>query len=128
MTGDAPLALSVSGLPRGLKFDRATGIISGSVSSSGDHAFTVKASNKAGKTEARYHIVAGDALALTPPMGWNSYDAFGDSVYETEVLSNAALAQNPSPTRRLGHRRGGFSVVRQQGRRHSRAKPRGRLY
>jgi hypothetical protein len=27
--------------------------------------------------------------ALTPPMGWNSYDAFGDSVTEAEVLSNA---------------------------------------
>ena len=27
--------------------------------------------------------------ALTPPMGWNSYDAFGDSVTEGEVLDNA---------------------------------------
>jgi hypothetical protein len=27
--------------------------------------------------------------ALTPPMGWNSYDAFGDSVTEAEVLTNA---------------------------------------
>jgi hypothetical protein len=25
----------------------------------------------------------------TPPMGWNSYDAFGDSVTEAEVLANA---------------------------------------
>lgn len=25
----------------------------------------------------------------TPPMGWNSYDAFGDSVTESEVLANA---------------------------------------
>jgi alpha-galactosidase len=29
------------------------------------------------------------ALALTPPMGWNSYDAFGDSVTESEVMANA---------------------------------------
>jgi alpha-galactosidase len=27
--------------------------------------------------------------APTPPMGWNSYDAFGDSVTEAEVLANA---------------------------------------
>ena len=27
--------------------------------------------------------------AATPPMGWNSYDAWGSSVTETEVLSNA---------------------------------------
>ena len=38
----------------------------------------------AGETPLAYH-----AFALTPPMGWNSYDAFGDSVTEAEVLSNA---------------------------------------
>lgn len=27
--------------------------------------------------------------AITPPMGWNSYDAYGDSVTEAEVLTNA---------------------------------------
>ena len=25
----------------------------------------------------------------TPPMGWNSYDAFGDSVTEDEIMANA---------------------------------------
>ncbi|MGA2747911.1 MAG: glycoside hydrolase family 27 protein [Verrucomicrobiota bacterium] len=29
------------------------------------------------------------ATAAVPPMGWNSYDAFGDAVVESEVLSNA---------------------------------------
>jgi alpha-galactosidase len=28
-------------------------------------------------------------FAPTPPMGWNSYDSFGDSVTEAEVLANA---------------------------------------
>jgi hypothetical protein len=28
-------------------------------------------------------------FALTPPMGWNSYDCFGDSVTEAEVMANA---------------------------------------
>lgn len=27
--------------------------------------------------------------APTPPMGWNSWDCYGDSVTEEEVLSNA---------------------------------------
>jgi hypothetical protein len=31
----------------------------------------------------------GKLLAQTPPMGWNSYDAFGDSVTEEETLANA---------------------------------------
>ncbi len=30
----------------------------------------------------------------TPPMGWNSYDAFGDSVTEAEVLANAIYVKN----------------------------------
>jgi len=29
------------------------------------------------------------AFAPTPPMGWNSYDAFGDTVTEEEVMANA---------------------------------------
>ena len=29
------------------------------------------------------------AFAPTPPMGWNSYDAFGDTVTEDEVMANA---------------------------------------
>ena len=28
--------------------------------------------------------------ASTPPMGWNSYDSFGDSVTEAEVRANTA--------------------------------------
>ena len=32
-------------------------------------------------------------LALTPPMGWNSYDAFGSSVTEEEFLANAAYVK-----------------------------------
>lgn len=31
----------------------------------------------------------GRTLALTPPMGWNSWDAFGPSVREDEVIANA---------------------------------------
>jgi alpha-galactosidase len=32
--------------------------------------------------------------AATPPMGWNSYDAFGDTVVEAEVLANARYMKN----------------------------------
>ena len=90
VTGDAPMTVSAKGLPRGLKFDAKTGIISGMVSLGGDHEFTVRAQNAAGQAETKFHVAVGDALALTPPMGWNSYDAYGDSVYESEVLTNAA--------------------------------------
>jgi hypothetical protein len=32
-------------------------------------------------------------FALQPPMGWNSYDSYGDTVTEPEVLANAAYMQ-----------------------------------
>jgi alpha-galactosidase len=34
-------------------------------------------------------------LARTPPMGWNSWDAYGESVSETDIRANALwMAQN----------------------------------
>jgi alpha-galactosidase len=38
-------------------------------------------------------IVHGGGLAQTPPMGWNSYDTYSDSVTEAETLSNAEWMQ-----------------------------------
>jgi hypothetical protein len=43
----------------------------------------------AAKLPAHFKISHGRGLAGTPPMGWNSYDAFGDSVTEEETLANA---------------------------------------
>ena len=66
-----------------------TGIITGSLAGAGEYTFKVAAKNSAGKAETEIKIICGDTLALTPPMGWNSYDAFGDNVVESEVLANA---------------------------------------
>jgi hypothetical protein len=43
----------------------------------------------AAKLPSHFKIVRGQRLAQTPPMGWNSYDTFGDSVTEVETLANA---------------------------------------
>ena len=90
VSGRRPVVFSAKKLPAGLKLDSATGIISGSLARAGEFAFQVRAKNSAGDATAELKIVCGDQLALTPPMGWNSYDAFGDSVLESEVLTNAA--------------------------------------
>jgi hypothetical protein len=90
VTGDRPMRFSASKLPRGLKIDPRTGIISGSLARAGDYDFTCQAANAVGKTSEPLCIRCGDAVALTPPMGWNSYDAFGDAVTEEEVMTNAA--------------------------------------
>jgi hypothetical protein len=97
-TGERPLTFSIDHLPRGLSLDPATGVITGALPRRGEFVFTAVAGNLTGMATTRIKIVCGSALALTPPMGWNSYDAFGDSVRESEVISNALwLKQNLQP-------------------------------
>lgn len=43
----------------------------------------------AAKLPGSVQIIHSSRLAQTPPMGWNSYDTFGDSVTEAETLANA---------------------------------------
>ena len=70
-TGERPIQFSATALPAGLSLDAATGIISGTTPAAGEHVVTLQAQNAAGRAERRLRIVAGDTLALTPPMGWN---------------------------------------------------------
>jgi alpha-galactosidase len=44
-------------------------------------------------SETNYSALAFYAFSPTPPMGWNSYDAFGDMVTEDEVMSNATYVK-----------------------------------
>ena len=89
VTGERPVTFSAKKLPAGLTLDSKTGIITGSLNRAGEYTVKIAAKNSAGKANAEIKIICGDTLALTPPMGWNSYDAFGDNVVESEVLANA---------------------------------------
>ena len=89
VTGERPVTFSANKLPDGLSLDSKTGIITGSLNRAGEYTVKVAAKNSAGKAKTEIKILCGDTLALTPPMGWNSYDAFGDNVVESEVLANA---------------------------------------
>jgi hypothetical protein len=98
VSGARPLQFSARKLPAGLALDSKTGIITGTLAAQGEFTFTASAQNSNGKASAKIKIVCGDTLALTPPMGWNSYDAFGDNVVESEVLANARyLAEKMQP-------------------------------
>jgi len=89
VTGLRPLQFTARGLPRGLKLDAATGQISGVIEQAGTYSARVRVRNQIGRDQQILKIVAGDNIALTPPLGWNSYDNFGDAVNEAEVLANA---------------------------------------
>jgi len=81
-TGERPVEFDAEGLPEGMQLDPSAGIISGSASEPGTYAVRLVAKNAHGEFVRDLKIVVGDQLALTPPMGWNSwyihYDRISD--------------------------------------------------
>jgi hypothetical protein len=88
-TGQSPLKFAATGLPSGLSIDASSGTISGTTPAAGSYPFNVTVSNGVGSVSGTLTLTAGSTLALTPPMGWNSYDSFGASVTEKDVLAAA---------------------------------------
>ena len=89
-TGDGPLTFAIDGLPEGLKLDSATGIITGSLKTPISKAVTIRVKNAKGEATRPFVIVgAAHALALTPPLGWNSWNCWGDTVTDARVRAAA---------------------------------------
>jgi alpha-galactosidase len=88
-SGDRPMKFEVKKLPKGLTLDSKTGQITGQLKTKGSWNTTVMATNTLGTTERAFKIVCGDTLALTPPMGWNSWNVFSRSVNESHVRAAA---------------------------------------
>ena len=88
-TGVRPIHFEAKGLPRGLKLDASKGIIKGRASKAGTYKVLLRASNAAGSFERELRIVIGDRIALTPPLGWNSWNCWGNSVSQEKVMSSA---------------------------------------
>jgi alpha-galactosidase len=87
-TGQKALMFSATGLPNGLTMS-STGVISGTAPAAGSYPIVVTVTNGSGTAMATYTLVSGSTIALTPPLGWNSYDSFGASVTEQDMLDEA---------------------------------------
>jgi len=88
-TGDRPMTFAADNLPPGLKLDPQTGIITGISPQRGEYVVTLRAENALGKVERALKIVGGDLIALTPPLGWNSWNCFAGAVDDAKVRSAA---------------------------------------
>jgi hypothetical protein len=84
-TGERPMMFSARNLPDGLTLDVATGIISGHLEKAGTYDLDLKATNAYGSADRQLRIIVGGKLALTPPLGWNSWNAFGLTVSQDKV-------------------------------------------
>lgn len=90
-TGEAPLTYSATGLPNGLVLDPASGRITGTIvdRTPQTHRATLRVANALGSAERELRIVVGDRIALTPPLGWNSWNSWADAVDEAKVRATA---------------------------------------
>jgi alpha-galactosidase len=88
-TGERPITISAKNLPAGLQLDPQSGIITGSLAEKGTYVVTLRAQNAKGTAERALKIVCGDTIALTPPMGWNSWNCFACDVTEANVRAAA---------------------------------------
>ncbi|WP_312172776.1 NPCBM/NEW2 domain-containing protein [Chryseobacterium sp.] len=84
-TGERPMIFSAKKLPEGLKLDPETGIITGKIDSKGTYEVELSAKNAKGSASKKLRIEAGDRIALTPTMGWNSWNCFGHEVSADKV-------------------------------------------
>ena len=55
----------------------------------GKYEVILHASNGAGEAHRKFKIVCGDKIALTPPLGWNSWNCFAVAVDDAKVRSAA---------------------------------------
>ena len=94
VTGERPVKVKVESSKlkvecgrgkEGLFFDPEIRIITGSIKEPGEYTVTIIAENAAGKAEKTLTFKVGDKIALTPPLGWNSWNCFGPDVTAEKI-------------------------------------------
>jgi alpha-galactosidase len=88
-TGNRPMTFAAEGLPAGLTLDEKTGLTTGKVDTPGTYNVILKATNSLGTAQRALKIVVGDKIALTPPMGWNSWNCWAANVSDKNVRASA---------------------------------------
>ena len=89
VTGERPIKVSVRNLPAGVTFDAERRLLGGAVDTPGTYRIEFAAENAHGAASSTLKLVVGDKIALTPPMGWNSWNRFNFTVTEKDIRDAA---------------------------------------
>ena len=89
VTGERPMKVTAKGLPKGLHLDSATHIITGATPAAGTYVVMLTATNAEGSASREWRIVAGETLALTPPMGFNSWNGYNRNITQAMMTTQA---------------------------------------
>ncbi|HZS53361.1 MAG TPA: putative Ig domain-containing protein [Bryobacteraceae bacterium] len=90
-TGSRPMEFAAEGLPQGLSIDHQSGRITGKLEKAGEYEVILKVRNGVNSAVRKFRIVAGEEIALTPPMGWNSWNSWAVGVDQKKVLESAHI-------------------------------------
>jgi len=101
-SGKRPIEWLASKLPEGLSIDSKTGFITGSVEEPDTFEVEITATNELGSDTKPLTIVIGETLALTPPLGWNSWNTFTDQISDS-LLRQIADSLVSTGMRDLGY-------------------------
>jgi alpha-galactosidase len=89
-TGKGPLKFSALGLPKSLKLDPATGVIRGAAPAQGVRRVRLMVRGPKGVAHRTLTIVTGShKLALTPPLGWNSWNVWAAAITQKRTQDAA---------------------------------------
>ncbi|MBN2012780.1 hypothetical protein JW960_25850 [candidate division KSB1 bacterium] len=88
-TGNRPIKFEADNLPHELALDASTGRITGAIAKKCEYKITLRATNAFGIDEKNFKIVVGDNIALTPPLGWNSWNCFGCEITAEKIKAAA---------------------------------------
>ena len=95
-SGERPMRFTAKGLPDGVTLDAEKGILRGTApAQKGDYDIEVTAENAKGRATRTIRLAVGDVIALTPPMGWNSWNIWGER-FTGEHAREAARAMDAS--------------------------------
>jgi len=90
-TGKAPLTYQVENLPKGLQVNETNGVITGTTPQAGEYPVMLLVQNKKGEDSIPFTIKVGETIALTPPMGWNNWNAYGKN-FDEKIIRETARA------------------------------------
>ena len=95
VSGVRPMSFTAKGLPAGVTLDPAKGILGGvAPTKKGDYDITVTAENAKGKASRVIRLAVGDTIALTPPMGWNSWNVWCYRLTAEHAMASARALQD----------------------------------
>ena len=94
-SGARPIKFSAKNLPDGVTFDEK-GVLRGTAPlKGGDYDIEVTAENAKGKATRTIRLAVGDTIALTPPLGWNSWNTLCYRLTQEKAMA-AAKAMDES--------------------------------